>query len=610
MNISVRASIVTFIIVCCTFSIVPAQDNYEVRQVNFTGNQTLDENFLLEGMALEEVSYFEKLITKKEPSLYSRELVDLDMERLIRIYQREGFPDITAKLRPLKINEKKRTVKITIDVEEGKPVKVDSIFIETTGNTNFNTDSLLKKTSRKMELLKGMRFRDDALSVDLQFIQDAYRNQGFAYASADYNLNLKPDERLVSIFYSVNTGPVCYFGETALSGVKHVSESFLRKQLAYKRGEKYNKELLDETRRNLYRLQLFRIVSVLPESDAKTKKSPIPVSIYFEEAPRITARFGAGYGTEDKFRTFLDLNYLSFLNTASRLNLYLKHSDLEPYFASLKWIFPQFPVHRSTISFNPFISRNSEPGYETRTHGINIPFSYAFNDWLSSSFTYYLEDVKQQIEAGDQEFPDREEEDFPYYKSGILISALLNNSAPRFSPAEGINLTMGFKVNGHMFGSDFNYTRLWGDFRTYRKIRSLTLAFRTMAGGIKSADEGGFIPVEDRFYSGGSNSVRGWNRSELGPKRESGTPLGGKSILEGSFELRFPLFWRLSGAVFMDTGNVWTESWSYKLNELAYAGGTGLRVETPVGPVRLDLGFPLWSEKKSPQLFISVGQAF
>jgi outer membrane protein insertion porin family len=131
-----------------------------------------------------------------------------------------------------------------------------------------------------------------------------------------------------------------------------------------------------------------------------------------------------------------------------------------------------------------------------------------------------------------------------------------------------------------------------------------------MAGGIHSGDSTGFIPVEDRFYSGGSNSVRGWNRSELGPKRESSTPLGGKSIIEANLELRQHLFWRLSGVAFIDAGNVQRNSFEYKLNELAYAVGGGLRVETPIGPIRFDVGFPVWNEKRSPQFFISVGQAF
>ena len=146
--------------------------------------------------------------------------------------------------------------------------------------------------------------------------------------------------------------------------------------------------------------------------------------------------------------------------------------------------------------------------------------------------------------------------------------------------------------------------------RKYTKVGDFVLSLRGMIGGIHSSDSSQFVPVEDRFYSGGSNSVRGWARSQLGPKRNTGSPMGGKSITEMSIELRHRLFWKIEGAVFMDAGNVWSESFHYRFNELAYAAGAGLRYETPIGPIRLDVGVPLWNEKKRVQLFLSIGQAF
>jgi outer membrane protein insertion porin family len=588
-----------------------AQENYEVRKVTFTGNKTLKKDFLLEKMALKEVSWLEKKFTKKEPFLYSEELMDLDLERLKRIYQSEGFLNVQTGLHPLVVNEKNQTVKIEIEITEGEPVITDTISLELIQNTsNTDPDSLLKRFSGKLNLKEGKRFRDEALKQDTRFVEDVFRSLGYAYSSADYNLNFKPEELTTGIRYTVQPGPVSYLGETRISGIKNVSEEFIRKQLKYQEGDLYDKSLLDRTRQNLYSLQLFRVVSVLPEREPQTQKSPIPVNIYIEEAPRITTRFGAGYGTEDKFRTFLDLNYRGFLGGARRINLYLKHSALEPYSVRLRWIQPRFLGFNSTISVNPFLVRSKEPGYDTRTFGLNIPLTYQFSPSTTGKITYYLEDVQQRIEAGDSEFLNRESNRFLYNKSGVLLSGVFNNSSPAFSPVSGINLSLSYKVNGHIFGSDFNYTRLWSDVRAYRDLGRFVLAVRLMAGGISSADSSGFIPVEDRFYSGGSNSIRGWNRSELGPKRESGTPLGGKSIFESNFEIRYPLVWRLSLVAFFEAGNVWEKSWSYDFNNLAYAAGSGLRLETPIGPVRFDVGVPIWNEKRSPQFFISVGQAF
>jgi outer membrane protein insertion porin family len=590
---------------------LPAQENYEIRRVAFRGNKTLDEEFLLERMALKEVRWIEKVFTNNEPVLYSEELLEIDLERLVRIYQSEGFLQADVSLLPPNINERKQTVKVKIEVQEGKPILVDSISIRFRGEMeNVDTDSLQNKLIKKLQLVKEKRFRDEALETDVQLIEDACRNLGYAYVVATYDLDIDFSGFTTGIYYSISPGPKSFFGETTISGNKHVSEPFLRKQLSYEEGEVYDKSELTETRQDFYRLQLFRVVSVLPQKEETTKKSPIPVEVYIEEAPRFNTRFGAGYGTEEKFRAFVDLNYHGFLGGARRINLYAKHSALEPYFLQLRWIHPQFIGLDGSVSLNPFVKAKDEPGYETQSYGIDVPFTYHFNPRLNSKLTYFFEDVEQRVEPGDKEFTDFEDDKFPYTKSGFLFGTVFDNSLPAFSPEKGFNASLGFKMSGYIFGGTFNYTRLWGDFRAYHEIGEVVLAVRIMAGGIVSADSSGFIPVEDRFYSGGSNSIRGWSRQQLGPKRESGTPLGGKSIFETNFEIRHNLFWRLSVAAFIEAGNVWRSSFEYHLGDLGYAAGPGIRIATPIGPVRIDVGFPVWSDKKSPQFFISVGEAF
>lgn len=602
------------LIITCSYLlpvITNAQENYEVRKVRFNGNKTLEDDFLLDRMAMRGISWFQKIVTKKDPYLYNEELINLDIERLKKIYQSEGFLEANVALQPLKINDKKETVKLTIEVEEGRPVEVDSISFELTGEAgNVKMDSLIKKVLRELKLEPGNRFRDDGLMNDILIIENAFKNLGYAYASATYDLYLRPEEYLTGIHYIIEPDQLSYIGPTSIEGNKHVKEKFIQKQLKYKEGDLYNRSLLEETRKNLYNLQLFRIVSVLPVMGKDSALNPIPVKLYVEEAPRLNARVGVGYGTEDKFRTFMDLTYLGFLGGARRLNLQVKHSSILPYSASLRWIQPRFLSDRSTIELNPYLNRTKEPGYDTRTYGLKVPIGYTFNPRWSGSLTYYFEDVEQTIEPNDPEFIELQDDKFPYNKSGVTLGTIYNDSKPQFSATSGTNVSLAFKMNGFLFGGDFSYTRLWGTYRTYYQLGDFTLAFKLMAGGISSADSSNFIPVEDRFYSGGSTSVRGWNRAQLGPKRESGTPLGGSSALESSFEVRFPLFWRLSAVAFIDVGNTWQEEYTYRLNELAYAVGPGLRMETPIGPVRFDVGFPMRNEKKRPQFFISVGQAF
>lgn len=598
-------------IVSLAFVTATAQENYEVRKIRIRGNKTLDKDFLLERMVIKEVSWLEKVVLKEEPFLYSKELIDLDVERLVRLYQSEGFLHARATIKPVDVNDEKNKLNLLIQIEEGDPVKVETIKLELPEETaGVNMDSLFRRMNEKPILTSGSRFRDEAITTDLQLLDNAFRTLGYAYARSNYQLGLNPEELTTDIRYSVEAGPLAHFGSTNISGNDHISEEFIRKQLKYKEDSLYDQNMLNKTRQALYQLQLFSVVSVLPLRDTENMDSEIPVEIYVEESPRISARYGVGYGSEEKFRTFLDLTYRGFLGSARRINLLLRHSALEPYSARLRWIQPQFIGMNTSIAVEPFIMRNSEPGYDVRSFGVRVPFNYVFNRWLDSNLSYYFEDTEQSIEAGDEEFTDYEEDKFPYRKSGLLLVTRLNNSTPEFSPERGINFSTGFRFNGYFLGGDFNYTQLWADLRTYHEIGDAVLALRLMAGGIHSSDSSQFIPVEDRFYSGGSYSIRGWQRAELGPKRESGTPLGGKSLFEGNVELRYPLFWRISLVAFFEGGNVWQQSYSYRLNELSYAAGPGIRVDTPIGPVRFDVGFPLWNEKRSPEFFISVGQAF
>ncbi|MFA6770591.1 MAG: BamA/TamA family outer membrane protein [Bacteroidales bacterium] len=594
-----------------TNSLVHSQENYEVRKITFKGNKSFQKNFLLDKMALKEVSSLKSLLTKDEPFIYSSELVNADLQRLVSIYQSEGFIDATATLLPLKVNDKKQTVNITIEIEEGRPVIVDSISFITKDNfPKEKMDSIAQIVIQKFNLLKKGIFRDQSLLVDIDFIKNEFRNLGYAYIKVDYNLNLDIENYLTDIEYVIDPGELCYVGETIIEGYDKRTKKTILKQISYKKGELYNKSMLEKTRENLYSLQLFKVVSVLPITDAETLKNPIPVTIYLEKAPRFSSTYGIGYGTEDKFRASTNLNFKGFLGAARRLNLNIKHSSIKPYSINLRWIQPQFIGKKSSIIVNPFIEREKEPGYDIHSYGFNIPVNYQITSVINSTFTYYLKNVKHYVEMGDTLGLDPENNKFLYNKSGIVISAFLNNYEPQLSPTKGTFLSLAFKLNGYLFGGVFNYSRLWGEFRQYQEVGNVVFAFRTLVGVIHSRDSSKYVPVEDRFYSGGSNSVRGWNRSELGPKRESGTPLGGKSILEANIEARVPLFWRISGVAFIDAGNVWSDSFKYRLGELAYAIGAGIRIKTPIGPIRFDVGFPVGNEKKNPQFILSVGQAF
>ena len=218
-----------------------------------------------------------------------------------------------------------------------------------------------------------------------------------------------------------------------------------------------------------------------------------------------------------------------------------------------------------------------------------------------------------------------------------------------FDPKGGSDLIGNTVVAGGVLKGSARFLKFGGTITTYRPVRrGLTLAFRLQTGYVNpfghypgrsdSLRELDLIPVEDRFVTGGASSVRGYFENEIGSRtvvdsNGVGVPqiVGGEVLLLGSAEARFPLVWILSGAVFMDAGNVWERPQDITVkrlftvtgrgagySDMRYSVGAGIRLNTPVGPVRFDYGWKLRRAKPEERdlssirgtFHFSLGQAF
>lgn len=604
----------TFLLVLFAFltaAELRAQENYAIRKIHFKGNKAFDKDQLLETTSIYESNWYSRRIRKTEAALYHPEIIQADKERIRHFYQTHGFLRAVVKIDSVQTDDKKQSVQLHFSIEENEPIVVDKLLFRIDkGDSLTIKDSIVRAFLRHPILKEGSRFVDANLYADIEQINGFFMNRGHVYADTQFELKLQPDSNKTDVVYGIHKGDKGQFGEATVSGNRFVKEKVIRRQFNFKAGEDYSQKKLESTRRDMYGLQLFRVVSLSPLSDKATQRNPIPIKVYIQEMPRWSTRFGLGFGTEDKFRAFSDFTYRGLWGGTSRLNLQLKHSALTPYYASLSWIEPRFLMQNLSLSVSPYAKREAEPGYSTSTFGLNLPISYTFTQKTKATLSYYAERVTQVIESTDTDVPNPEDKDYLYNKSGLSMSMSLHNALPLVNPSKGWSLALGAKVNGYIFGSDFNYTRLWTDVRAYQKTGKFLFAERIMLGAIYSSDTSGFIPVEDRWYAGGSNSNRGWGRAEIGPQRESGTPSGGKSMLETNLEVRHPLFWRVELAAFVDASTIQNQSNKYQLSNMQMAVGGGLRINTPIGPIRFDVGMPVWNEKRKAQFFLSVGQAF
>ncbi len=590
---------------------IKAQNDYEgfiVKNVEFKGNTSFSRKELMEQVTIHGTNFFRRTILRKEPFLYSEEYVQISLENLKKFYQSEGF--LHARISKTIIPEQKnRQIQLlTINISQGEAVQAGNITYNFFKDSSLSSPEIQKimahiKKNRKID--RGQRFRDQYFQEDREMMAKEFKEAGYALASINYELNLSENQTTVNINWQIKRGPHCKIGRTIVTGNDHIDRFFILKYRSYQKGETFTEEELAKTQENLYDLGLFQIVTVKAGYQER-QGNIIPVKINVKESPRLNTQFGLGYGTEDKFRTFVNFQRANLFGGARRIELLAKHSGLELYNINFKYIQPHFLTRRTTLTINPFLRHETEPGYETRRFGFNLPVSHTFSRTYKVSFNYYLEQVGQTTSS--REMDPLKKSPSLYNKSGLIISTEWKTSQPMFFPEQGHFANLSYKINGFLFQSDFNYSRLLLDLRKYNRVGDMVVASRLKIGGIESADASNFVPVEDRFYSGGSMSIRGWSRGKLGPIAED--PIGGKSLLEASLELRFPVYKKLSAVIFSDGGNAWLDSYTYKFHDLRYAVGFGLRYRTPIGPVRIDIARPVADPKESFEYHLNIGQAF
>jgi outer membrane protein insertion porin family len=615
-----------------------SQDNEpRVKKIELSGNDYFSTRHLRSLMETRTKPLLQKPLFWKKAPRFSPEILEDDLKRIIRAYQRDGYLHAAIEGKEIRYDEEEKQVTIRIRIKENSRVTIHRVDLEFTEHPAAADFSLYReKLTEEIQLYAGAFYSDDLLRDDLKTIRSFFEKLGYPYINASHDLYLAESELEVDVKYLIDPGPEVFYGEIRFNGLSKIDQSLLHRFLTLQPGDRYDRQKMDQTRSRLQALNLFQFVSVNLRSDSQGEK--VPVEINLREKESVSLNFGTGYGLEDRFRVYGEITKLRFLGGLRIATIFAKHSYLEPINLDLKVTQPGFPTIRSNTVFNPFYRREREPGYEIERVGANTTVNYRLSATTATYLAYTFENNRLEKSAdfpepGDTFLYSVYHEDLPadelnnrddsitgritpdvprsYIKSSITWGIIRNSSRPDFYPDRGSILSNTVTLSGIGFGSDYQYLRVLPEARFYFSLSDyLILASRIKGGTLKELKDNEYIPAEDRFYAGGTYSVRGWARSRLGPLSAEDQPLGGKSLLEGSFEFRYPLWKQLSGVAFFDYGNVWSGTFDHNVNDLRYASGGGLRFATPVGPFRFDVGIPVGEGKKQVQFFISLGQAF
>ncbi|HOZ21145.1 MAG TPA: BamA/TamA family outer membrane protein [bacterium] len=583
------------------------EEGLPLKELRFEGNAHFSDDELREQLFLVARTGLARLQFWRKGPLYHESMMQRDLRGLLRFYQREGF--IHVRIEAGSELKSPSAVRLTYHISEGTRVAITSAKIMLADSSRAVAE-VWEKARVKMITQSGAGYSDAAVQSDLQSLNTLFANQGYAYVETRVQPRLEDEDRSVHLLYEVTPGPRCLFGAVTVRGDSIIGLNTIKKQLALRPGQPYSQKNLEKSQRQVYQLGVFQYVTVKAILDS-LQNPLLPVTVQVKAAPPWTIKTGAGYGMEDQLRLSLDIRKRTFLGGARRLDLYFKHSHLEPYSIDLKITQFGFPGPQTSLLFNPFFLRQQEPGFTVDRTGVNIAHQQRFATYTDGSLRYTLEQDYLKVSALTREQTLDSSRIALYHKSYVTLAMARDNSLPLFYPRKGLYTAATITWAGVGFRSDFHFLRLLGEVRHYQRLgRTSVLATRLKAGSLRRLGPDRFTPLEERFYAGGASSVRGYAHSEIGPKNSAGNPIGGNSLLELGAEIRRELAGPISGALFFDAGNVWQRLHGHTLGDLHTAAGAGLRYRTPIGPIRLDLGWPLGRGDNGVQVHLSVGQAF
>ncbi len=587
------------------------QDEFTVHKIRFEGNRSLSSSLLKKQLTIEPKTLSQRLFFWKDAETFNDGHVDQDLGQLKNFYQKEGF--LHAEVRAEKLPRKNASdVNLTFIITENTPVLTDIIRYNISAPSEREKrviDSLITAHKGTFDLHPEKRFRDISVVNTRRKLVKLLLDHGYPEPDIKYALFLKNEQQQVDVHLTVSPGRIYHLGDIRISGNEHIDQSVIRKQVTLEQEDIFSQSALEKNQKNVQQLGVFEYVSIknlLREKDEDSGR--IPVEIFVRELPRWSVKTGVGYGLDERIRLSATIRRQPFFSKARYAVLTLKYSYLEPYYINLKITRPAFITPQSSLSLNPFARKEHEKAYDLERYGIGVTFQQGLSSFSNTFINYTIE--RNQLNLNEDITDTLLLTNTYYNKSKISWGISTDRSSPLFFPDKGYFASLVTTFSG-LPGSQYHYISALFDVRKYQRItEGLVIAGRIKTGSMKPVMGDQSTPIEERFFAGGSNSIRGFLRSELSPKNEKDIPIGGNSYFESSLEFRQQLYNIFYGALFIDAGNVWTDYNSYNFKDLAWSPGAGIRIHTPIGPVRFDVAYPLNTPEGKIRYHLSFGQAF
>ncbi len=553
-------------------------------------------------------------------------------ELLQRLYREQGY--LNAEIDKPRYEFEGPVARVVLAVREGPQFTVNDV--------SFNGVAALEESDLTMALpvVPGDPFLPSAAENALQHIRDQYWARGYNDVRTAYQLTIDRVGGRTSVAFTVDEGRQSIVREIRVAGNDKTSERLVREQIIVEPAQPLNLQALSRSRKNLYDSGAFSIVDLSRDTVVETTPAgnddanvigaitgeqpakPVIVEVAVREVQPYQFRYGASYDTEGKLGGVFDASLHNVfgkarvLGVASRYDMQVREGRVYMSQPTLM----HWPI-QTTASIYYREERNPateiSDAFNVDRRGISIQQERRLKSDYVWNYGYRFERARSfdPLGAGPEEF----------IKVSPLSSAFVRETRDEILDAtRGSFSSHAFSFSPQWLGSDDTYLKYFGQYFHYiplqpeRRKRFSNEIIRprfVFATGVRlglSKGMGTFVPTSERFYAGGSTTIRGFEQNALGPIAADGKPIGGDALFVLNNELRFPLFSILDGVTFLDAGNVFERTKDFSLTDIRKSAGVGVRLRTKWVLVRGDYGFVLDRRAGEPRgrFYFSIGQAF
>jgi outer membrane protein insertion porin family len=567
----------------------------KVRSVTFVGNTTYPAT-RLEGLMLTRPSRF--LATSR----FHPEVFRDDLETLTAFYKQSGFLQARVLDTLVSVDSIANCVDVSIRFDEGARTFVEGVTVF--GNQFFADSVLMRHVGIQNEDPLRRPVIEDAV-VALLYL---YAEHGYLDASVTPKVLVNDTIHRALVDFAVHEGVRSCVGSINKVGAEKTRSNVIERELGFQQGDTIRYSTLIDSQRRLYFTGLFESVFVRPVPAASGDSAEREIRIEVKEKPSSELSFSIGYGTVEKVRGRIELNTSNLAGTARKAGIGLEANFIKQG-VTLSFSEPWTLGTRWKTDLTMFGRLQQEPAYHAEVIGGIVTVGRKLDLHTMFSLSYRLENTN--LSQVDLSVPVEEMD--PHIRS-LTVSLNHDTRDNLFDPIRGWYANWSNEIAGSFLQGSSTFARSVLTLKQFCPLgRKAVLGSSLELGWMDSFGDKEEVPISERFYAGGPTSLRGFGYQMVGPMDTIGEPFGGQvKVVWNVLELRQSIFRMFGGALFIDVGNVWSRPETVKLTDLRVNSGAGLRVNSPLGILRLDCGINLDRRAEEPgvKVFVSMGQAF